>query len=275
LLRTGLQGKAVEITNANIAKLERLCAEFGFSEFAAKLSQFSRPSKDSQKQQIGSPLSRMRSAQLREPFLFVVNGAVIESDVAEAAALFGAVREQLSVDGCGRTFILNDSGIESADIRSLEFLLSDETISDGRSQFLQINLLGKVNVDLLFLGCSKCDIRKNHWDFEKESRIDLESVDVSVFSVEVLDSLLLSESISIESEDSLLLFILKLGPDYRDLLRHIQIVFLSESGLSLLEEDLGIPPESLWYVIAERIAHPPSPLDSRIISDFPDRKSVV
>jgi hypothetical protein len=41
-----------------------------------------------------------------------------------------------------------------------------------------------------------------------------------------------------------------------------------------LEEDSGIPPESLWQCAAERIAHPPPPppppLDSRIISDFPE-----
>jgi hypothetical protein len=45
--------------------------------------------------------------------------------------------------------------------------------------------------------------------------------------------------------------ILKLGLDYRDLLKHIQIVFLSEAALSLLEEHF--PPESLWGCAAERI----------------------
>jgi hypothetical protein len=95
-------------------------------------------------------------------------------------------------------------------------------------------------------------------------------VDVSVISVEVLDSLLLSESISVVSEDELLRFILKLGPNYRNLLRHIQLEFLSDDGLSLLDQDLGIPPESIWQSAAEWIAHPPSPFDSRIISDFPE-----
>jgi hypothetical protein len=64
---------------------------------------------------------------------------------------------------------------------------------------------------------------------------------------------------------------LKLGPGYRDLLRHIQIVFLSEDGLSLLEEHFEIPPEPLWQCAAEWIARPPPPLlHSRIISEFPD-----
>jgi hypothetical protein len=107
-------------------------------------------------------------------------------------------------------------------------------------------------------------------DLLKENRIDLESLDVSVLSVEVLDSLLLSESVSVESEDSLLRFILKLDSGYRDLLRHIEIGFLSEDGLSLLDENVGIPPESVWNCAAEQITHPPLLFDSQIISDIPD-----
>jgi hypothetical protein len=39
-------------------------------------------------------------------------------------------------------------------------------------------------------------------------------------------------------------------------------------AFSLLEEHLGIPPESLWQYTAEWVAPPPLS-DSRIISDFP------
>jgi hypothetical protein len=49
-------------------------------------------------------------------------------DVSEAVALFGRIREQLSVDGCARQFYVKCSGIEAADIRSLQLLLSGETI---------------------------------------------------------------------------------------------------------------------------------------------------
>jgi hypothetical protein len=133
---------------------------------------------------------------------------------------------------------------------------------------LQSNPLGIVNLERRLLGCSKSEIRKNLSDLVKERRFDLESADISVLSGEALDSLLLSESASVDSEDTLLQFILKLGPGDRDLLRHIQIGFLSQNGFSLLEEDLRIPRESLCIVIAERIA--PPPLDSRIILDFPE-----
>jgi hypothetical protein len=196
---------------------------------------------------------------------------VIELEIAEAAAYFPAVREQLLVDGCARTFEVNDSGIESADIRSLQLLLSGGSISNVRSHGFQIGFLGNVNLERLFLNCSKSDIRKNESELLKENRIDFALTDVSVLSIEALDSLLLNESISIGSEDALLKFILKLDRSYRGLLRHIQIEFLSEDGLSLLCEDFGIPPESVWQCTVELIAHPPPPpFDSRIISDLPE-----
>jgi hypothetical protein len=267
---SALEEKAVKITNTNLTGLQRLCEEFGFSEFAAKLSQFFSVSAASQDRQIGSSFAGMRNSLLSESFEFVVNGTLIEFDFAEAAALFPAVREQLSVDGCVRKFFINDSEIEASDIDSLQLVLSGESISIGKSQRLLSGLLGNVTVERLLLDCSKVNNRMNLSELMKEKRLDFESVDVSIVSVEALDSLLLNESISIESEDSLLRFLLKLSPDYRDLLRHIQIEFLSEDGLSLLDEHFGIPSESVWQCAVEWISHPP-PLrfDSRIISDFP------
>jgi hypothetical protein len=107
-------------------------------------------------------------------------------------------------------------------------------------------------------------------DLTIERRIELESADLSILSFEVLDSLLLSLSISVESEDSLLRLIVKFGSDYRDLLRHIQIEFLSEDGLSLLDEYFEIRPESVWQCAVEWIAPPLLPFDSRIILYFPE-----
>jgi hypothetical protein len=199
--------------------------------------------------------------------MFVVNGTVIEIEIAEAAALFPAVRGQLLVDGCARKFFANNSRIEAADIRSLQFLLSGESISIVRSHGFLSGLLGNMALEVLFLDRSKSDVRLNLSELMNERRIELESADLSVLSFEALDNLLLSESISVKSEDALLQLILKLGPSYRDLLGHIEIEFLSEDGLSLLDEYLRIPPESVWECAAERI----SPLlNSQIISDFPE-----
>jgi hypothetical protein len=251
---SALEGTLVSITSTNFTGLHRLSEEFGFDELSAKLSTFC---------QIESPLLRVQKAQLSESFEFVVNGTVIEIDLSEAAALSPAVQEQLSVDGCARAFFVDDSGIETADIHSLQLLLSGETISIRKSQGLLSSFLGNVSLERLFLGCSKADIRMNLSNLVIEERFDLESIDVSV---EALDSLLLNEFVTVESEDSLLQFILKLDRSYRGLLRHIQIEFLSEDGLSLLDEI----PESIWNCAAERIAHPPFPLNSRIISGFPE-----
>jgi hypothetical protein len=40
-----LEGNAINITDTNFTELDRLCEEFGFTELAAKLSEF-RPSMD-------------------------------------------------------------------------------------------------------------------------------------------------------------------------------------------------------------------------------------
>jgi hypothetical protein len=235
---SALEGNAINITNTNFTELQRLCKEFGFSDLSAQFSDFCHRSQDSQRRQIGNPLAVVRSSQLSDSFDFIVKEAVIETSISEAASLFPAVREQLSVDGCARKFFVKDSGIEAADIHSLQLLFSGERISIRRSHGLLSRLLGNVNLEVLFLDRSESDIGVNLSELMIERRIDLESVDVSVLSIEALDSLLLSELVTVESEDALLRLILQLGSDYRDLLRHIQIVFLSEDGLSVLDESV-------------------------------------
>jgi hypothetical protein len=74
------------MTETNITALERLSAEFDFEELSEKLSKFLHGSKDSQRRERGSSLARLRSALFSESFMFMVKEAMIESDVAEAAA---------------------------------------------------------------------------------------------------------------------------------------------------------------------------------------------
>jgi hypothetical protein len=143
------------------------------------------------------------------------------------------------------SFFVTDSRIEATDICSLQLLLSGETVSKEGSECFVNGFVGNVNFERLFLNCPKGNIRMNLSELTIENRIDFESSDVSVLSVESLDGLLLSESSSVESEDSLLRQNLKLGPSYRNLVRHIQISFLSAAGLSLLDEHFDFPPESV------------------------------
>jgi hypothetical protein len=257
---SALEGNSITLTDTNFPALLQLSEEFLFSELSTQLSQFKHSSAE---RQIKHQLSEIGKVFLSESFLFLVNESVIESNVAESAALFPAVQEQLSVDSCARKFFVKDDGIESAAIDSL---LSGERISNERSQLLLNKLLGNVNLERLFLNSSNSKVQMNL----SESVIDLESVDLSILSVEALDNLLLNEFVTVESEDSLLRMILKLGPEYRDLLRHIEIVFLSGDGFSVLDEDFGVPPESIWESASEQIVHPFPPFDSQIISEFPE-----
>jgi hypothetical protein len=73
-------------------------------------------------------------------------------------------------------------------------------------------------------------------------RLDLNSIDLSILSVEALDDILAGASFSIDSEDHLLKRLLSLGDEYRPLLRWIEIRFLSATGLAALTEDLAFPP---------------------------------
>jgi hypothetical protein len=123
-----------------------------------------------------------------------VNGSLIEINLAEAAALFPTIRDQLSIDGCARTFFVNDSEIETADIRSLQLFLSGETILAKQSLGFLSGLFGNVSLQRLFLDCSKA---VNLSDLMIEKRIDLELLDVSILSVEALDSLLLNEFVRV------------------------------------------------------------------------------
>jgi hypothetical protein len=266
-----LEGNQMKIRATNLRELRWLCNEFGFEEFSARLSKFVDFWNFSKGGPFGSVFAGVPSVFLNESIEFIVNGKVIGVELAEAAALFPTVREQLSVDGCGRKFFVNLNGMETSDIRSLELLLSGESISKGVSEGLLIGLLGNADFERLFFGCLKSDTGLNLSELMKERCLEFKSFDVSIFSIEALDSLLFHESFSIESEDALLRVILNLGSDHRDLLRHIQLEFLSEDGLSLLSEYLDIAPESVWECAAELISHPSPPrFNTQILSDLPE-----
>jgi hypothetical protein len=220
--------------------------------------------------------ARVPSALFGSSFTFFVNGAVIESDVAEAAALSWFVREQLSVDCCARELVISESGIESSGIASLQRFFSGSAISVGESEIQMSGSFGNGPLESDFVLSRKADISVTLSGLVSgpgiERGISFESADLSKLSFEALDDLLLRYSVEIESEDELLKFILNLGLSYRFLLRHIEIGFLSAEGLSLLADHFEIPPASVWDLAVKGILHPhppPGQLDSQIISEFP------
>jgi hypothetical protein len=106
--------------------------------------------------------------------------------------------------------------------------------------------------------------------FAAHSRVSLHSVsDVSLLSVDALDSLLSSDSFMVDSEDALLQILFPLG--HPPLLRYIRWEFVSAAAIASLCEVLTLcsPTESLWLAVGDRLLHPPGWMDSLIVSEFP------
>jgi hypothetical protein len=108
-------------------------------------------------------------------------------------------------------------------------------------------------------------------DLAGTDRFDLDSVDLSVFSVEALDEVLGLASFSIASEDALLERLLGLGDEYRPLVNRIEIRFLTASGLAILAGHLVFPPECVCCGILDHLLPPPphSGWNSAIVPEFP------
>jgi hypothetical protein len=177
----------------------------------------------------------------------MAKGVTLECDVSEAVAVSAAVREQLSVDACACTFSVSDVGVLDA----LRCIISGSAVSDERS----LSTLGRQLCNPMLELQSVCS---------KTDRFDLNSIDLSSLSVDALDQILTEGSFYIKSEDDLFLRICGLGSEYRPLLRHIEIGFLSVAALA---ECFAFPSECIWIGISRLLV---PALDSVIISDFPE-----
>jgi hypothetical protein len=225
---SALEGTTVKVRNNNFRGLLQLSEEFCFRDLAAQLSQF-RASEDFKKDaeaQTAIPMTEINhiGTLFTDRFMFTSENAIFECSVGHAIALSGAVHEQLSVDACARTFAMND--ISAVD--SVRCLLSGNAVSMEGSR----NGLGRqLNSPGLELALAGTD------------RFDLDSVDLSIFSVEALDEILGLASFSIASEDALMERLVSLGDEYHPLLSRIDIRFLSPAGLADLAEHIAFPPE--------------------------------
>jgi hypothetical protein len=186
--------------------------------------------------------------------MFTSENAIFECSVGHAIALSGAVHEQLSVDACACTFAVND--VRAVD--SVRRLVSGDAVSIERSR----NGLGRQF-------CSPGLERA----LAGTDRFDLDSVDLSVFSVEALGDVLGLASFSIASKDARLEQLLSLGDEYRPLLSRIEIRFLSAAGLAIVAEHFFFPPECVCCTILDHLIPPPPPPPSRwnsaIVPDCP------
>jgi hypothetical protein len=223
-----LEDQDVEVTNMNFGGLSLLCDEFRFAALSERLSAF-RQSPDFKEVVIAEVRQSQTAASLAvlppldRSFTFMSKGVTLECDVSEAVSVSAAVREQLSVDACA--FSLSDVGV----LDSLRCIISSSAVSDARSLSTLGRQLCNPMLELQSI-CSETD------------RFDLNSINLSSFSVDALDQILTEGSFYIEREDDLLLRILHLGSEYGPLLRHIEIGFLSVAALA---EWVAFPPECI------------------------------
>jgi hypothetical protein len=164
------------------------------------------------------------------------------------------VGAQLSVDACASTFFLSDARV----LDSLRCIISGRGVSDKRS----LSALGRELCDpMLELPrvCSEID------------RFDLNVMDLSSLSVDAVDWILSGSSFYIESEDELLRRLLRLGSEYRPLLRHVEMRLLSCENIVAFIDYFEFPPEFVWRGIAHRLLAVFAPgFGSVIISSFPE-----
>jgi hypothetical protein len=301
---SALEDKAVNITDRNFSGLLQLSKEFGFQILLMKLSNRglspgltevcakSPPAAGSPSALAKFPstgnydvtttsdvplvsISLLQKGIRRDEFMFIVNHTPFPTSVVEAVVLSPAVCEQLQVDACGRRFVISDPEIDSTDFTSLQSLLSGvDTVlqkSHWKSLLRLSRQLGNVGLERFFF-CLWNNSTVNSTVtlsnvFDAHSRVSLHSIsDISLLSVDALDSLFSSKSFVVDNQDLLLRLLVPLG--HPDLLRHIQWEFVSTAAIASLCEYLT---ESLWLAVADRVMHPPPPpgFDSLIVSEFP------
>jgi hypothetical protein len=197
---------------------------------------------------------------LTNSFTIIVNDKEFSLDLADATAVFPAVREQLAANACARSFSISNRAIDPSDFITLWEIVSGSTPRFAESHRLSLRLLCRA---------------LSHSDLEQVLRPPdtncLESADLSLFSVDALDSLLSECPICWESEDAFLNAVLSLGADYLPLLRHVRFEFLSPRGMGKLS---GCLSEPVWGSASDRLmwASAPGPRtrpDSLILAEFP------
>jgi hypothetical protein len=107
-------------------------------------------------------------ALLEDAFRFTARSATFECSVGQAVALSPAVRDQLSVDACARTFTFQDA----SSVDAVRCLLSGEAVSNVPSRISLGRNLCNPGLELALLGTD---------------RLDLNAIDLAILSVEALD----------------------------------------------------------------------------------------
>jgi hypothetical protein len=219
-------------------------------------------------------------------FTFIINGVSFHTDCSEAIFLSPAVSEQLSVDACSRIFTISDDDIFSSDFTSLRTFLSGAPFTFDRSAFTSLislcQRLSNLSLEQFFFELSASSLSDDisltfpdlfHPQLDQSIPLNFLSNSVPI-SLESLDNLLSRNHLIIDSEDTLLEWLLSLPSDYFPLLRHIQFSFVSDQFLGHFIDYFGVlpPPEPLWKGVSiwvKNAMHPAGVLKSLILSNLP------
>jgi hypothetical protein len=248
-----------------------------------------------------------------ERFTFLVNGEKYDSTVAEAILVSPSVSEALKQDSTIRTFIISGSDILSSDFNTiLEIVRSRDGIcfaADHEMSLLSIGKqIGNCALSFAFLQHlksrleSKCEIQTSDLiEVHLRNSNNLLSCSDTIrycashfcmYSVDelrcldkgILHALLSSDDLRVKNEDELLNTLIELGPDYLEFWNHIEVRFLSDSGLACFVTKLPFCSlsEDIWSQFVSilsysesksshyyRFATPSRLFDSLIVSSFP------
>jgi hypothetical protein len=229
-------------------------------------------------------LKRMFEFVKSDCFTFVVNGQQFESTIAEAVLISPAVCDLLRRDTSARSFVISSSDIESNDFGLvLQFVRSFDTIlsKDRALSLLTVfNILGNDQLSFVLLASMNLSKSKSVLDSTQSQPVvpllgvkqAISSCDETIeycastfsnYSTDALRSLsrnalhilLSSESLRLDNEDLLLRTLLELGKDYLEYLKYVEVIFLSQEGITLFVDNLPFceVTSDLWSKIVCRL----------------------
>jgi hypothetical protein len=199
-------------------------------------------------------VQRMMGLMKNDCFIFIVNGHRFETSIAEAILLSPAIYERLMDDGSILNIVLRDDGMQSEDFQRLLSMIRGSSteilISSVKSMILICKYLGNSRLESFFRSAFSNSDKTILIDCDTYFDVDVNTIasnfrsysneDLRSFGVELLDMILSSSSLRISSETSLLNCIVDLGPEFRSLIHHIHVEFLSSSGLRQFVEHISI-----------------------------------
>jgi hypothetical protein len=192
-----------------------------------------------------------------EDFMFLVKGQEVKSTIAEAVLISPIIFEKLKMNPMDPTFSFVSDEISPKQLEQFLALIRDHNCEShnfsmkDELDFLSVcKSFGNDRLSLIILcsvhSNSTSDIVSQKIEFDLEIDIDSCASQFSSYSIDevrnlskqTLHNFLSSQSLGIESEDSLLQTLIDLGCDYFEFWCYIEVSFLSDEGISRFVDSL-------------------------------------